>query len=134
MPGLFNDDAIIPMMIEKGTDSSEVHEYSVLGCVEPIIGGKSDPRQNIGYVNLPKILEITLNNGKDPKTGALVGRETGNPQSFKSFDELWLAFEEQIDYTIEMLTLADRVAAGVLAENTPTPFISSLLDGCNESG
>ena len=134
MPGLFNDDAIIPMMIEKGTDSSEVHEYSVLGCVEPIIGGKSDPRQNIGYVNLPKILEITLNNGQDPKTGALVGRETGNPQSFKSFDELWLAFEEQIDYTIEMLTLADRVAAGVLAENTPTPFISSLLDGCNESG
>ena len=134
MPGLFNDDAIIPMMIEKGTDSSEVHEYSVLGCVEPIIGGKSDPRQNIGYVNLPKILEITLNNGKDPKTGELVGRETGDPQSFKSFDELWLAFEEQIDYTIEMLTLADRVAAGVLAENTPTPFISSLLDGCNESG
>jgi pyruvate formate-lyase/glycerol dehydratase family glycyl radical enzyme len=134
MPGLFNDDAIIPMMIEKGTDSSEVHEYSVLGCVEPIIGGKSDPRQNIGYVNLPKILEVTLNNGKNPKTGELVGRETGDPRSFKSFDELWLAFEEQIDYTIEMLTHADRVAAVVLAENTPTPFISSLLEGCNESG
>jgi formate C-acetyltransferase len=134
MPGLFNDDEIIPMMIEKGTDSSEVHEYSVLGCVEPIIGGKSDPRQNIGYVNLPKILEVTLNNGKDPKTGELVGKETGNARSFKSFDELWLAFEEQIDYTIDMLTRADRVAAGVLAENTPTPFISSLLDGCNESG
>ncbi|MHA2320934.1 MAG: pyruvate formate lyase family protein, partial [Candidatus Thorarchaeota archaeon] len=91
MPGLFNDDAIIPMMIEKGTDTSEAHEYSILGCVEPIIGGKSDPRQNIGYVNLPKILEITLNNGKDPKTGELVGRKTGDPRSFKSFDDLWLA-------------------------------------------
>jgi formate C-acetyltransferase len=134
MPGLFNDDAIIPMMIEKGTKSSEAHEYSVLGCVEPIIGGKSDPRQNIGYVNLPKILEVTLNNGKDPKTGKLVGRETGDPRTFKSFDDLWLAFEEQIDYTIELLTRADRIAAGVLAENTPTPFISSLLEGCNESG
>jgi formate C-acetyltransferase len=134
MPGLFNDNAIIPMMIEKGTKSSEAHEYSVLGCVEPIIGGKSDPRQNIGYVNLPKILEVTLNNGRDPKTGKLVGRETGDPRSFKSFDDLWLAFEEQIDYTIELLTRADRIAAGVLAENAPTPFISSLLEGCNESG
>jgi pyruvate-formate lyase len=134
MPGLFNDDAIIPMMIEKGTESSEAYDYSILGCVEPIIGGKSDPRQNIGYVNLPKILEITLNNGKDPQTGKLVGRETGDPRVFKSFNELWLAFEEQIDYTIELLTSADRVAAKVLAENAPTPFISSLIQGCNESG
>jgi pyruvate formate-lyase/glycerol dehydratase family glycyl radical enzyme len=134
IPGLFNDDAIIPMMREKGTDSAEAHDYSILGCVEPIIGGKSDPRQNIGYVNLPKILEVTLNNGKDPKTGELVGRETGDPRSFNSFDDLWLAFEEQIDYTIELLTRADRVAAGVLLEQAPTPFISSLLEGCNESG
>jgi pyruvate formate-lyase/glycerol dehydratase family glycyl radical enzyme len=134
MPGLFNDNAIIPMMIEKETDPSEAHDYSILGCVEPIIGGKSDPRQNIGYVNLPKILEVTLNNGRDPKTGELIGRETGDPRSFKSFDELWLAFEEQTDYTIELLTRADREAARVLAENTPTPFISSLLQECNKSG
>lgn len=134
MPGLFNDNAIIPMMIEKETDPSEAHDYSILGCVEPIIGGKSDPRQNIGYVNLPKILEVTLNNGRDPKTGELIGRETGDPRSFKSFDELWLAFEEQTDYTIELLTRADRQAARVLAENTPTPFISSLLQECNKSG
>ena len=134
IPGLFNDDAIIPMMLEKGTNPSETHEYSVLGCVEPIIGGKSDPRQNIGYVNLPKILEVTLNNGKDPKTDELVGRETGDPRSFKSFDDLWLAFEEQIDYTIEMLTSADRMAAAVISNHAPTPFISSLLEGCNVSG
>jgi len=134
MPGLFNDDAIIPMMIEKGTKPPEAHEYSVLGCVEPIIGGKSDPRQNIGYVNLPKILEIALNNGRDPKSGKVIGRETGDPRDFKSFSELWLAYEEQIDYTIELLTRADRVAAAVHAQNTPTPFISALLEGCNESG
>ncbi|MFW9786346.1 MAG: glycyl radical protein [Candidatus Thorarchaeota archaeon] len=134
MPGLFNDDAIIPMMIEKGTDPSEAHDYSILGCVEPVIGGKSDPRQNIGYVNLPKILEITLNNGRDPKTGKLVGRETGDPRDFTSFDDLWLAVQEQLDYNVEMLTNADRVAAGILAENTPTPLISSLIQGCNESG
>ncbi len=134
MPGLFNDDAIIPMMLEKGTDPSDAHEYSILGCVEPIVGGKSDPRQNIGYVNLPKILEVTLNNGRDPKTGQLVGRETGEPIKFTSFDELWLAFTEQIDYSIEMLTQADRITADVHAENTPTPFISALLEGSLESG
>lgn len=134
MPGLFNDDAIIPMMLEKGTDPSDAHDYSVLGCVEPIVGGKSDPRQNIGYVNLPKILEVTLNNGRDPKTGQLVGRETGESIEFTSFDELWIAFTEQIDYSIEMLTQADRITAAVHIENAPTPFISALLEGSLESG
>jgi len=134
MPGIFNDEAIIPMMLNKGTTKSDAPNYSILGCVEPIIEGKSDPRPNIGYVNLPKILEITLNNGRNPKTGEIVGRETGNPQDFASFDNLMLAFEEQIDYTIELLTRADRKVAGVLAEHKPTPFISSLLEGCLESG
>lgn len=134
IPGVFNDDAIIPMMVEKGTDPSESYNYSILGCVEPIIGGKSDPRQNIGYVNLPKILEVTLNNGEDPKSKMMVGRETGDPRAFKSLEDLWLAYEEQIDYTIELLTNADRKAAEVLMEQTSTPFISSLLQGCNESG
>ncbi|MHA1948633.1 MAG: glycyl radical protein [Candidatus Thorarchaeota archaeon] len=134
MPGLFNDDAIIPMMLEKGTDPSDAHDYSILGCVEPIVGGKSDPRQNIGYVNLPKILEITLNNGRDPKSGKLVGKETGNPTEFSSFDELWFAFKEQTDHTIELLTQADRIAADVHIDNTPTPFISSLLEGSLKTG
>ncbi|MHA1614319.1 MAG: glycyl radical protein [Candidatus Thorarchaeota archaeon] len=134
MPGLFNDEAIIPMMLDKGTDESDANNYSILGCVEPIIEGKSDPRPNIGYVNLPKILEITLNNGRNPKTGELVGKETGDPRGFTDFDELWRAYEEQIDYAIELLTLADRQAAGVLAEHKPTPFISSLLEGCLTNG
>ena len=134
MPGLFNDDAIMPMMKAKGTEPAEAYDYSILGCVEPIIGGKSDPRPNIGYVNIPKILEITLNNGLDPRTGQLVGRRTGDPRTFQHFDELWMAFEEQIDYAIHLLTQADRVAAEILAEHKPTPFISSLLEGCIESG
>ena len=134
MPGLFNADAILPMMLEKGTEQTDSLNYSILGCVEPIVGGKSDPRQNIGYVNLPKILEITLNNGRDPKSGELVGRETGDPRDFTNFAELWMAFTKQIDNTIELLTQADRIAAGVHIDHTPTPFISALLDGSLDSG
>ncbi|MFW9967248.1 MAG: glycyl radical protein [Candidatus Thorarchaeota archaeon] len=134
MPGLFNDEIIIALMKEKGTDHSEVHDYSILGCVEPIIGGKSDTRQNIGYVNLPKILEITLNNGRDPRTGERVGLSTGESKDFKSFEDLWKAFEKQIDHAIDLLTKADRVAADILSSEKPTPFISSLLQGCLEKG
>ncbi|MFX1415701.1 MAG: glycyl radical protein [Promethearchaeota archaeon] len=134
MPGIFNDEIIIPTMLDKGTDPQEAHNYSILGCVEPIIEGKSDPRQNIGYVNLPKILEITLNNGTDPQTGALVGLKTGSPLEFNSFEELWNAYEKQMDHAIELLVRADRIAAEILAEQNPTPFISSLLEGCLESG
>ncbi len=134
MPGIFNDEIIMPTMLDKGTDPREAHNYSILGCVEPIVEGKSDPRQNIGYVNLPKILEITLNNGTDPRTGTLVSLETGNPLEFKTFEELCRAYETQIDYAVDLLVRADRVAAEVLAERKPTPFISSLLGGCLESG
>jgi len=134
MPGIFNDEAIIPMMLDKNTSETDAHNYSILGCVEPIIEGKSDPRPNIGYVNLPKIMEITLNNGRNPKTGELVGKETGDPREFRSFDQVMKAYEEQIDHAIDLLTRADRKAAGVLAEHKPTPLISSLLEGCLTSG
>ncbi|TFG14118.1 glycyl radical protein [Candidatus Thorarchaeota archaeon] len=134
MPGIFNDEIIIPLMIDKGTDPSEAYDYSILGCVEPIIAGKSDPRPNIGYVNLPKILEITLNNGTDPMRSEKVGLETGDITRFTSFEQLWNAYEKQIDYAIELLTKADHVAAGILSKNKPTPFISCLLEGCLETG
>jgi formate C-acetyltransferase len=134
MPGIFNDEIIIPMMKDKGTSSEDVHDYSILGCVEPIMEGKSDPRPNIGYVNIPKILEITLNNGKNPKTGELVGKETGDPREFTSFEQLWTAFQDQIDYAIDLLIKADRIAARVLAEHKPTPLISALLMGCIDKG
>jgi formate C-acetyltransferase len=134
MPGLFNDEIIIPLMAKKGTDKQETHDYSILGCVEPIIEGKSDPRANIGYVNLLRILEVTLNGGKDPRTGNMVGAETGNPQDFESFNELWNAYEEQIDHAIDLLTSADRIAAGILASEKPTPFISALLQNCLMNG
>jgi len=134
MPGLFNDEILIPMMIDKGVDPEEAWNYSILGCVEPIIEGKTDARPNIGYVNIPKILEITLNNGRDPRTGELVGLQTGDPRKFKNFDELWNAFKRQMEHAIQLLTDADRVAAQIHVERKPTPFISALLDGCIESG
>ncbi|MHA1654380.1 MAG: glycyl radical protein [Candidatus Thorarchaeota archaeon] len=134
MPGLFNDEIIIPMMIDKGVDPEEAWNYSILGCVEPIIEGKTDARPNIGYVNIPKILEITLNNGRDPRTGELVGLQTGDQREFKNFDELWNAFKRQMEHAIQLLTDADRVAAQIHVERKPTPFISALLDGCIESG
>lgn len=134
MPGLFNDNIIIPMMVEKGTNPAEAYNYSILGCVEPIIEGESDPRQNIGYVNLPKILEVTLNNGWDPRTKTQVGPKTGIPQDFVTFHQLWEAYEIQIDHTIELLTKADRVAADVHASFAPTLLISALIKDCLEKG
>ncbi|NHJ13784.1 MAG: glycyl radical protein [Candidatus Thorarchaeota archaeon] len=134
MPGLFNDNVIIPLMIDKGTDPAEAFNYSILGCVEPIIEGKSDPRQNIGYVNLPKILEVTLNNGLDPRTGKQVGPHTGKPGDFASFQELWEAYTIQIDNAIELLTKADRIAAEVHANQVPTPLISALIQDCLQRG
>jgi len=134
MPGLFNDAVIVPMMLKKGIDSVEAHDYSILGCVEPIVEGKADVRPNIGFVNFPKVLEVTLNNGKDPRSGMTVGLKTGDPRDFKTFDQLWKAFAKQLEYAVDLLTRADHVAAQVHASAIPTPFMSALLEGCVESG
>ncbi|MHA1935065.1 MAG: glycyl radical protein [Candidatus Thorarchaeota archaeon] len=134
MPGIFNDGVVIPMMEDKGTEKKDAFDYSILGCVEPIVEGKTDARPNVGYVNLPKILEITLYNGRDPRTGNVVGLETGDPVAFGSFGELWNAFAAQIDNAIEMLTMADRVAAELHVTEKPTPLTSALIQDCIAKG
>ena len=55
-----------------------------------------------GYFNIPKVLEITLNNGIDPRTKKNIGIKTGDPTKFKSFDDLLTAFEKQLNHFIDI--------------------------------
>ncbi len=60
-------------------------------------------------MNLPKILEITLHNGVDPRTGRRIGLETGDPRDFASFDELFTAFERQLRYFVDIKVRGNNV-------------------------
>jgi formate C-acetyltransferase len=87
-----------------------------------------------GYFNLPKVLEITLHNGIDPRTGKVVGIRTGDPAEFKTFDDLFTAFEKQMHHFIDVKVRGNNVIERLYAAFMPAPFLSLLIDDCIKTG
>ncbi len=87
-----------------------------------------------GYLNVPKIFEITLNNGYDHYTKKTIGLKTGNPEDFKSYDELKEAFFKQLEYFVNVKIRGNNVIEKIFAKYMPSTFMSVITDGCKESG
>lgn len=105
----------------------------IMGCVQPIIPGYSDLPWE-GAFSLVKAVELALNNGVDPLSGYQLGPKTGNPDNFKTYDDLFDAVLTQIKYFIPLLRLIMRTAWNVQKESLPVPFSSSLTDDCILNG
>lgn len=128
-PPFFNFDGVIVKMLRQGKTLEDARTSGVSGCVETGAFGK-EAYILTGYINLPKILEITLNNGIDPKTGKKIGLETGDPRSFKSFDELWEAFVKQFKYFMDIKMKGNDIIEAIYAEYLPVPFLSLWIEDC----
>jgi formate C-acetyltransferase len=87
-----------------------------------------------GYFNMPKVLEITLHNGVDPRTGQRIGLETGDPIQFETYDELFAAFRKQIHHFIDIKVRGNNVIERLYAQYMPSPFLSLLIDDCIATG
>ena len=83
-PAVFNADAVVMEQIRAGKSLEDAREGGCSGCIETGSFGK-EAYILTGYLNLPKILEIVLNNGIDPATGKKAGLATGDPAGFKQF-------------------------------------------------
>jgi trans-4-hydroxy-L-proline dehydratase len=128
-PSLFNTDAIIQEMLRQNKSIVDARNGGASGCVETGAFGKESYILT-GYFNLTKILEITLNNGVDPKTGKQIGIQTGDPKSFQTFDELIEAYKKQIKYFADVKIKGNLIIERLYAEYLPAPFMSLLIDDC----
>ncbi|MGQ9470397.1 MAG: trans-4-hydroxy-L-proline dehydratase [Candidatus Aminicenantales bacterium] len=128
-PSIFNTDAIIQEMLRQGKSLEDARSGGASGCVEAGIFGK-EAYILTGYFNLPKVLEITLNNGTDPQTGKKIGLETGDPRQFSTFDELMAAFQKQVQHFIDIKVRGNNIIERIYAEYLPAPFLSLLIDDC----
>lgn len=128
-PSFFNTDAIVQQLLSQGKSLVDARNGGASGCVETGAFG-TEAYFLTGYFNLNKVLEITLNNGVDPLTGKKIGLETGNPENFKSFEELYEAFERQLNYFIDIKIEGNLVVEKLWAQNMPVPFLSLLIDDC----
>ncbi|MBP1766572.1 MAG: pyruvate formate-lyase [Candidatus Aminicenantes bacterium] len=128
-PSIFNTDAIVQEMIRQGKSLEDARLGGASGCVEAGIFGKENYTLT-GYFNLPKILEITLHNGIDPRTGKRIGLPTGDPASFAAYDDLFEAFRRQVGHFIDIKIKGNGIIERIYAEYMPTPFLSLLIDDC----
>jgi pyruvate formate-lyase/glycerol dehydratase family glycyl radical enzyme len=132
-PSIFNTDAIVQELVRQGKTVEDARDGGASGCVEAGAFGR-ECYILTGYFNLPKILEITLNNGKDPRTGRPVGLQTGAPAGFADFDELFAAYVAQLRHFIDIKIRGNNIIERINAKYMPVPFLSLLIDDCIAKG
>jgi trans-4-hydroxy-L-proline dehydratase len=128
-PSIFNTDAIIQQLLSQGKSIEDARNGGASGCVETGAFG-TEAYTLSGYFNLNKVLEATMNNGFDPRTGKQVGLETGLLSDFKSFSDFYLAFEKQLIHFINIKIEGNNTIERLYAEFMPVPFLSILIDDC----
>jgi len=133
-PAIFNDNVCIPTLLSLGFTLKEARDYGFCGCVESIVPGKTDFNANVGYFNPVKVLEITLNDGRDPLTGKQLGPHTGDARGFTSVDQIVEAYKIQEQYFVRyFLSAFDRIVS-CHAYLLPTITASCFVDDCIGSG
>lgn len=132
-PSVFNADLVVQELLRQGKSLADARNGGTSGCVETGAFGKESYILT-GYMNLPKILEITLHNGVDPRTGRRIGLETGDPRDFETFEDLFAAFERQLRYFVDIKVRGNNVIERLYARYMPAPFLSILIDDCIAKG
>jgi len=132
-PSIFNADLIVEELVRQGKSVEDARSGGISGCVETGCFGK-EAYILTGYLNLPKILEVALNNGVDPRTGKKIGLTTGNPTDFESFEEVFEAFSRQLKHFIDIKVRGNNIIEKLFANYMPAPFLSTLVDDCIRNG
>ena len=134
MPQIFSDNVVIKSLRNRGIPLKEARNYAILGCVEPTISGKVTGNTSAGYINLPKLLELALNNGVCRLTGKKVGLSTGDPRTFKTFEEIFIAYKKQVEFAVKEAVKVLGSIELAYKDLLPTPFTSSVIEDCIGTG
>lgn len=132
-PSVFNADMVVRELLRQGKRIEDARVGGTSGCVETGAFG-TEAYILTGYFNLTKVLEIALNNGVDPLTGTRIGVESGDPAAFRSFEDVFAAFEAQLRYFIDVKIRANRIIERLYATWMPAPFLSLVIDDCIAKG
>ena len=132
-PSAFNSEAVFMEQLGMGKTVEDARTGGTSGCVETGSFGKEAYILH-GYLNVPKIMELALNNGTDPLSGKRIGLETGAPQTFTCYEEFYQAFEKQLHYVVDTKIRTDNYIQRMFARHAPAPYLSVLIHDCIENG
>lgn len=132
-PAFYNDDAIIPAMLNIGYELDDAMNYGITGCVEPSPQGQIGGRYGASFPNPVKVLELTINGGKDRRTGLtpLPGKRLSE---MKTYEEFYEEFKRQETYYLRHHVIQDNLIDAIWEDIMPTPILSSFISNCIERG
>jgi trans-4-hydroxy-L-proline dehydratase len=126
-PSIFNADMVVEELLRQGKSIEDARAGGTSGCVETGAFGR-EAYILTGYFNLPKVLEIALHNGVDPRTGKRIGVESGDAGGFASYDELFAAFRQQLRHFVDIKIRGNNVIERLYARYLPAPLLSMLVE------
>ncbi len=132
-PSLFNADAVVLEQLRQGKTLADARAGGCSGCVETGAFGK-EAYVLTGYFNLPKLLELALHGGVDPRTGRRLGPATGAASNLGDFDAVFAAFESQMRHVLDVKIAGNQAIERMYARLMPAPFLSVLIDDCIAKG
>lgn len=133
-PAFYNSEAIIQELINMGKSIDDARESGIAsGCVETGTAGK-EAYVLTGYFNIPKVMELVLNRGFDSYTQQQIGLDLGDPREFKSYEELYDAFYQQLKFVADVKVAGNNIIEKLFMENMPVPLLSVITDDCIKSG
>ncbi|MCL2227416.1 MAG: glycyl radical protein [Oscillospiraceae bacterium] len=132
-PAFYNTDAIVQELLNAGKSIADARQGGASGCVETGAFG-NEAYILTGYFNLPKILEITLNNGFDPRQNRQLGPKMGQLEDFESYEQLFEAFTKQIEYFADIKVAGSNAIEQFYARYLPVPFLSIVTNDCIARG
>ena len=128
-PAFYNTEAQITELINAGKSLEDARRGGSSGCVETGAWG-NEAYILTGYMNIPKIFQLTLFNGFDEYSGKQLGLQLGYAKDFKTFDELWDAFKKQLKHFVDIKIRGNNVIERLYAEEMPAPCLSVVTNDC----
>jgi pyruvate formate-lyase/glycerol dehydratase family glycyl radical enzyme len=130
-PKLINDEEVVPLLLAKGAQFGEAYDYAVSGCSECRMPNRDTYTSPCAYINFPAALEMTMYNGKMLLHGdEVIGLETGDPCSFKTWEQFWNAYLAQHINFLKHAFVQQHVIINLRAKHFAWPLGSALHDLC----
>lgn len=134
-PFLMNfDETSIRALESEGLPKDKLWDYAPVGCLENTLQGNDRSGTVDVNLNLAKAVELVITRGRDMRYKLRLGPKTQNPLDMNSFGEFFEAYKTQLAATMDRLLANAMLADEIRSRFEPTPYLSTLVDGCAESG
>ncbi len=130
MPAFYNDKAFIATLRDMGIKEEDLVNWSPDGCIEASIPGKWDFAAKGPWLNVEKVLEITLNNGLDPATGYSFKPTDKKIEECTNIDEIFEEYKKMLAYFMDLQVVTEHVNDYIHCIVDINAFRSSLVDDC----